>query len=184
MASVGIWRGPHLGTPPRPPTLPSFSPYITHYLLCILDILYNDCFLRLQSLPISDNGMFLTQVAAYLRESSLPLIIIPAVLVVYILNAVRWVYHSGLRDLPGPSLAPYSELWRIFSLTMKGKAPLEYRKLHKNYGKIVRTGPDTVSISDPAMIPIIYGFNSTYIKVSLCILAPNYTNAKSNAYET
>jgi hypothetical protein len=111
--------------------------------------------------------MFLVQVAAYLRESSLTLIIaiFPAILAFRIINAIRWKYRSGLRELPGPQLAPYSDLWRFF-LTFKGNAPQQYQKLHAKYGSIVRTGPDSVSISDPSMIPVIYGFNSNYLKVS------------------
>lgn len=48
---------------------------------------------------------------------------------------------------------------------MNGDSPQNYRKLHDKYGKIVRVGPNHVSVSDSAEIPKIYGVGSKYLKV-------------------
>ncbi|PVH68975.1 cytochrome P450 [Cadophora sp. DSE1049] len=53
------------------------------------------------------------------------------------------------------------------------EAPRNYRALHDKYGPIVRVGPNHVSVSDPAMIPIIYGISSKFTKTSFyTLLAP------------
>ena len=38
--------------------------------------------------------------------------------------------------------------------------------LHEKYGSVVRTGPTTISISDPSYIPKIYGIGQGFHKVS------------------
>lgn len=73
-------------------------------------------------------------------------------------------HYSGLSDIPGPKLAKYSSLFRFF-VVYRGEAPQRYRELHAKYGSIVRTGPNHVSVSDPAMIPVIYGIGRKFNKV-------------------
>jgi hypothetical protein len=77
---------------------------------------------------------------------------------------VRVAFKRGLKDVPGPFLARLSSLYRI-SITYKGQAVTSYNELHRKYGKIVRTGPHHVSISDPEMIPLVYGIASKFRKV-------------------
>lgn len=48
-----------------------------------------------------------------------------------------------------------------------GNGPAEYRKLHQQYGPIVRVGPNHVAVSDPSAIPIIYGLGSKFMKVRI-----------------
>jgi len=83
----------------------------------------------------------------------------------YIVASLRAAVRKGLRDVPGPFAARFSG-WYRFSLVCTGRAPLEYKKVHEKYGPVVRVGPNHVSISDPAVIPQIYGISSNYIKVS------------------
>lgn len=73
-------------------------------------------------------------------------------------------FQQGLRQIPGPWLAKVSPLWRLW-FVWDGTAHEGYRKLHKKYGPIVRTAPNVVDISDPAVIPNIYGINSKFKKV-------------------
>jgi len=80
------------------------------------------------------------------------------------LDYVRTALKRGLRDIPGPFLARFTTLYRI-SMTYKGQSVKSYRGLHNKYGKIVRTGPWHVSISDPEMVPLIYGIASKFRKV-------------------
>lgn len=79
-------------------------------------------------------------------------------------QVLHTAYRRGIRRVPGPWLAKFSILYRL-SLIIKGKAPEEYGKLHDKYGRIVRVGPNQVSISDPATIPQIYGISSNFGKV-------------------
>jgi len=74
-------------------------------------------------------------------------------------------YLTPLRKIPGPFFASWTRLPRIFAVTI-GK-PHEWElKLHRKYGRIVRTGPDLVSVGDPAAINIIYNANDKFKKVS------------------
>lgn len=83
-----------------------------------------------------------------------------------IIKSIITSRKSGLRSTPGPFIARFSCLYRPWKIS-QGNAPDFYRKLHQQYGPIVRTGPNTVDISDPTAIPIIYGTHSKFLKVSL-----------------
>ncbi|KAF2172538.1 hypothetical protein M409DRAFT_17769 [Zasmidium cellare ATCC 36951] len=72
-------------------------------------------------------------------------------------------YRPGLRQVPGPLLASFSDLDRIIS-TAKGLCMNYHLKLHEQYGPLVRIGPKHVSISDPSYIPVLYGINSKFWK--------------------
>lgn len=72
-------------------------------------------------------------------------------------------YRPGLRQIPGPLLASFSDLDRIIS-TAKGLCMNYHLKLHEQYGPLVRVGPKHVSISDPSYIPLLYGINSKFWK--------------------
>lgn len=84
----------------------------------------------------------------------------------WIVHALRVRFRPGLRKLPGPKLAAYSRLWNV-KTAASGDAHEIFRRLHKRYGNVVRTGPNHVAIADPALISIIYGTNNKYLKVSL-----------------
>ena len=91
----------------------------------------------------------------------------PLLLLLFILvDYVRTYLKQGLRSIPGPFWARLSGLYRV-GMVRRGDAPRQYRDLHQRYGKIVRVGPNHVSVSDPAMIPIIYGISSKFMKVSV-----------------
>ncbi|KAH9205669.1 putative P450 monooxygenase [Leptodontidium sp. 2 PMI_412] len=56
-------------------------------------------------------------------------------------------------------------------------APAVYLDLHEKYGPIVRTGPNTVSLSDPLVIPTIYGISSSFLKSDFYnTMTPYYEN--------
>ena len=81
-----------------------------------------------------------------------------------LIQSILTALKPGLRSIPGPFLARFSKLHRAWNIS-KGRAPDFYRELHEKYGPIVRTGPTTVDISDPAAVMIIYGINSKFLKV-------------------
>ena len=72
-------------------------------------------------------------------------------------------YRKDLRQLPGPILARFSNLYRLW-LVASGDAPAKYRQVHEEYGPIVRVGPNHVDISDSSMLPVIYGIGSKFTK--------------------
>jgi hypothetical protein len=97
------------------------------------------------------------------------LVLVP--IIYFLFNTVRLAYRSSLRKIPGPAIAPWTRLWRV-KLVWDGKAPWKYIKLHEKYGPVVRTGPNSVDISDPAAIPIIYGVTSKFTKVRSSLSVP------------
>jgi hypothetical protein len=89
-----------------------------------------------------------------------------------IVKSVATALKPGLRSIPGPVIARFSKLHRAWNIS-KGNAPVFYTKLHEKYGPIVRTGPTTVDISDPAAVAIIYGINSKFLKVDCLTISPH-----------
>ncbi|WPH00040.1 Pisatin demethylase [Acrodontium crateriforme] len=72
-------------------------------------------------------------------------------------------YRPGLTSIPGPRLAAFTDLWRVVDVA-KGQTRLTAIALHKKHGSVVRTGPRHVSISDPALIPVIYDTKYKFLK--------------------
>jgi hypothetical protein len=73
-------------------------------------------------------------------------------------------FTSNLKKIPGPRIAPFTPWYRVWLFSF-GNAPNEDLRLRRTYGPVVRTGPNTVSISDMTAIPTIYGITSHFIKV-------------------
>ena len=77
--------------------------------------------------------------------------------------------YVKLRFVPGPLLAGLTNIPRLY-WTWTNKPFEIHLALHKKYGKLVRLGPNMVSIADPEAIPTIYGFNYDFQKVrSECV---------------
>ena len=70
----------------------------------------------------------------------------------------------GLRDIPGPVVAKFSDLWRLIQ-TWRGHYERVVQDLHRRHGNIVRVGPNIVSLSDPNVIESIYGIKADLPKV-------------------
>jgi hypothetical protein len=88
-----------------------------------------------------------------------------AVAVVALILAHAWLI-SPLRHIPGPFLARFTNLWKLFSVLGRS-AEQRQRQLHDHYGTAVRLGPNMVSISDPAMIDQVYGRKNMLRKVKV-----------------
>lgn len=80
-------------------------------------------------------------------------------------NLICKRYRSGLRNIPGPFVATISNVWR-FNVVRNEDMPWTSIRLHERLGPLVRIGPKHVSISSPESVPVIYGSNSQYRKVS------------------
>lgn len=77
--------------------------------------------------------------------------------------AYRYYFHP-LRRIPGPLLAKFTDAQRFFD-TAGGRAELTHRLLHAKYGPVVRIGPNTVSLSNPECIKLIYSNKANFPKV-------------------
>lgn len=92
------------------------------------------------------------------------------------------IYHIGwtyakLRHVPGPFLAKFTDLWRLLVVWRRDSHDT-YLKLHKQYGDLVRLGPNNVSISKPDLIPSIYGIGKGFIKSDFYAPWQNVVNGK------
>jgi hypothetical protein len=76
-------------------------------------------------------------------------------------------YRQHIRHVPGPFLASFSPLYRIWTAAT-GKQFIIQQELHKEYGPLVRIGPNHVSVSDAASIVDIYGISTKFYKVCSC----------------
>ena len=65
-------------------------------------------------------------------------------------------FFSRLAAIPGPAGASWSKWWLI-KTTREGDFHRQIVRLHATYGPLVRTGPNEVSVADPAAIKKIYG---------------------------
>lgn len=71
---------------------------------------------------------------------------------------------SPLKDIPGPFLAKFTNLWRLYDYYHL-VSPETQKKLHAKHGTAVRLGPNLVSLNEPSLIPIIYNTRGTFRKV-------------------
>lgn len=71
--------------------------------------------------------------------------------------------YLRLSNIPGPFAAKFTDLWRYRSQNTQGHAD-RLVALHRKYGKLVRIGPNHISISDPAAVSIVYSTNPTWPK--------------------
>ncbi|KDR74013.1 hypothetical protein GALMADRAFT_99754 [Galerina marginata CBS 339.88] len=72
------------------------------------------------------------------------------------ISLYRLSFVHPLAKYPGPWQCKLSKLWGA-SIAWKGKPHVYYKKLHHEYGPIVRIGPNELSIIDADMIPNILG---------------------------
>ncbi|KAF7524468.1 hypothetical protein PCG10_005728 [Penicillium crustosum] len=84
-------------------------------------------------------------------------------------------YLTPLRHIPGPFFASWTRLPRFFAVLV-GR-PHEWElNLHRKYGHVVRTGPDLVSVGDPAAINVIYNASDKFKKSAFYIPFRVYDN--------
>lgn len=96
-----------------------------------------------------------------LKSQSTLLVLFLAFALSYI---IRMKYRAGLRNIPGPFLASWSNLDRIVTAA-RGNQFLSHLRYHEKYGPLVRVGPNHVSFSNADLIPLVYGITSKFYKV-------------------
>ncbi|KIW43694.1 uncharacterized protein PV06_04770 [Exophiala oligosperma] len=94
-----------------------------------------------------------------------------------VVSFLRSAFTEGLRDIPGPLGSRFLGIQRV-RMTRSGDAPRHHRALHEKYGSVVRIAPGHVSISDPAMVPVIYGINSKFTKSMFYSLSDAYFDGR------
>lgn len=103
-----------------------------------------------------------------LTPARIYIVILVFISVSYAVSCLLSYFRPHLRQLPGPFLARFTRLYKVY-ITLTGNSHIEYQKLHKKYGPIIRTGPNSVSIGDASLIPEVYLQGSLYQKVDLLI---------------
>ena len=71
-----------------------------------------------------------------------------------------------LRHIPGPWYAGCTNLYRLFIVWGRNAHDV-HLELHRQYGDVVRIGPNCVSISGPGVKESIYGIQKGFVKVCL-----------------
>jgi len=83
-----------------------------------------------------------------------------------IVHLFRNKHKPGLKSIPGPPLAAYTGFWR-FWVVSNGHAHEKAIELHQKYGKLVRIGPNFVSVGDASAIPLIYNIKGEFTKTAI-----------------
>ncbi|CEI60118.1 hypothetical protein FVEN_g8093 [Fusarium venenatum] len=84
------------------------------------------------------------------------------------LTTLSYVYgrlHPGLTRVPGPPLAKWTKLWRLYDV-YQGQSHHTSIRLHEKYGPLVRVAPNIVSVGDPQAIKTIYGLTGAFPKTA------------------
>jgi hypothetical protein len=84
--------------------------------------------------------------------------------VLAVARAVFIYLTSPLKDIPGPFLAKFTDLWRLFDYWNHTQIK-SHQRLHEDLGPAVRIGPRMVSLSDPALFKTVYSTRGDYLKV-------------------
>lgn len=81
----------------------------------------------------------------------------------FLFSRIVYCYYR-LRHIPGPFWAAWTNIPRAFWV-QSGHAHLIHKRLHEQYGPLVRVGPEAVSVDAPEAIPIIYPTKPGFVKV-------------------
>jgi hypothetical protein len=85
---------------------------------------------------------------------------------------LRW---RKVSQAPGPFLAGVTDLWRAY-YQYRGLLRSKLLQLHKEYGSVVRYGINSINISDPSAINIVYGSRVGFVTVGL--LMPSHKTTR------
>lgn len=90
------------------------------------------------------------------------------IVTIVLASLVKTRYRAGLRHIPGPLVASFSNGWKLQAV-WKRNMHRENIRVHEDYGPIVRIGPNHVSLADPKSMRLIYGVQNVFRKV--CFLS-------------
>ncbi|KAK7537322.1 cytochrome P450 [Phyllosticta citribraziliensis] len=138
------------------------------------------------------NGLILTVAVLQARFSQLGLIAAAfravlfswaTLLGLFLSIIVQRLFLSPLRKYPGPFLAKITKFYTMVLQVRSGNQLYkDIRKMHEEYGDIVRTGPRELSILKPSAIPLIYGAKSKCTKSTFYSQAKVYAEEDHNVF--
>lgn len=96
-----------------------------------------------------------------------PLILVGSLVLFLVSNK----FKHGLNKYPGPAIAAYTNWWRFFEVVTTRKTEQTHIDLHKQYGDVVRLGPNVLSFADPKALKVIYGLNKGFTKVCRTVVS-------------
>lgn len=116
-----------------------------------------------------------------------------AFVTVWLLHLLRNRYGGNLTSLPGPFLATLTDFWLLIDVA-RGNSHKRLLQLHKHYkSPFIRIGPRRISVSDPELVPKIYGFDPVLEKSDFVHIfrtpcngkfVPSLFNTTDEAYHT
>lgn len=131
-----------------------------------------DVAIRPTSLPIAPTTISLSTMSFLKKQaesSSIvstflenPFLLLLVPILALFVSSIRSYFR--LSHIPGPFWAKFTNIPR-FSWVLTYRAHEIHIALHRQYGPIVRFGPNMVSVGDPREIGTIYGFKQSWRKV-------------------
>ncbi|KAK1756492.1 cytochrome P450 [Echria macrotheca] len=101
-------------------------------------------------------------VFAALEGDTLQLWLGGSVLAIWVYLAVSYL-SSPLRRYPGPIIAKFTNLWRLYRIS-RGHFHLDLAVLHKKYGPVVRIGPNALDVDYPELIKTVFNIKGDWKK--------------------
>jgi cytochrome P450 len=95
--------------------------------------------------------------------STWPYILAATSIAFLLIRSITRRYRHDLRKIPGPFLASFSNLDRIWSCAA-GDQMNYHLALHAKHGRLVRVGPNHVSVSDGNAIQQLYSISTKFVK--------------------
>lgn len=94
------------------------------------------------------------------------LLLLPLLAIALLLSCLQARYSRGLNKFPGPYLASFTDLWKLWYARHNSlKENTVYLDVHEKYGDVVRIGPNSLSFASPQAIQEIYGTKGSQQKV-------------------
>ena len=78
------------------------------------------------------------------------------------ISLYRLFFHRT-RHFPGPRLAGLTKLWHVYQ-SRNSTNFLVLQKLHEQYGELVRTGPNEITVFRPDAVELLHGYKNTNTK--------------------
>lgn len=109
--------------------------------------------------------------------------VLAGIALLYLVRLIWQTYTHPLRTIKGPILARYTNWWRLIDAS-RGHSDVTLANLHKQHGQAVRLGPNTISLSDPRMIKVVYNVKAPWKKVfyTLPFSIIHVTRSQSDMY--
>ncbi|KAK4188577.1 cytochrome P450 [Podospora australis] len=84
---------------------------------------------------------------------------------------------SPIRNYGGPTLAKYTNLWRLYHVT-RGSFHKVLEDVHRKYGPVVRVGPNILDVDLPEMHKTVFRTKGDWRKTELYLASSSLVNGK------